>query len=59
MINTLNGHSCGVWSVAFDNNDMLASGSCDLSIRLWDTDRGEMIRSLSGSSGTVWAVVFD
>ncbi len=35
LARTLRGHGNWVYSVAFDNNDILASGSVDSTIKLW------------------------
>ena len=33
LLRTLSAHGNWVWSVAFDSNDILASGSCDRSLK--------------------------
>ncbi len=35
LLRTLNGHGYSVRSVAFDSNNILASGSDDRTIKLW------------------------
>src|SRR5277367_5699949 len=57
---TLEGHSGWVWSVAFSpDGKLVASGSKDQTVRLWDTatgaPRGE---PLEGHSGSVMSVAF-
>ncbi|MGE5660494.1 MAG: NB-ARC domain-containing protein [Actinomycetota bacterium] len=67
---TLQGHQSLVWSVAFHpatsclshphkaTGSLLASGSVDQTIRLWDIMTGECIRVLIGHSSSVWSVAF-
>jgi WD40 repeat protein len=38
LLITLRGHGSKVYSVAFDNNNMLASGSDDSTIKLWSSN---------------------
>jgi WD40 repeat protein len=53
------GHSGGVRSVAFSpDGRLLASGSLDTSIRIWDVASGLLLRSLNGRKGFVTAVAF-
>jgi len=55
----LEGHSDYVWSVAFSPNGLvLASGSDDNTIKLWDTASGTEIRTLKGHNGQVLSVAF-
>ncbi len=46
-------------SVAFDANDMLASGARDSTVKLWNKNTGELLRTLSGHDDTVTSVAFD
>ncbi|KAL4778102.1 hypothetical protein BJX76DRAFT_162903 [Aspergillus varians] len=58
-LQTLEGHSDGVQSVVFSaDGQMLASGSDDHTIKLWDTKTGSEIRTLEGHSSWVQSVVF-
>ncbi|KAF7587085.1 hypothetical protein BBP40_007724 [Aspergillus hancockii] len=58
-IQTLDGHSGWVLSVVFSpDGQMVASGSQDRTIKLWDTRTGEEVRTLKGHSNTVWSVAF-
>jgi len=58
-LKTLQGHTSWVWSVAFSPDvNMIASGSEDVTIKLWDINRGECQRTLRGHNGTVYSVVF-
>ena len=55
----LHGHSGGVTSAAFSpNHNVIASGSLDNTIRLWDTVSGAHTKSLEGHSASVQSVVF-
>jgi F-box/WD-40 domain protein MET30 len=38
---------------------MLASGSSDLTIKLWDTNSGVLINTLTGHNGGVLCLSFD
>ncbi len=49
----------GVRSVSFDGKGLLASGSGDGKIKLWNTKTGECLRTLSGHGDSVWSVSFD
>jgi F-box/WD-40 domain protein MET30 len=54
----LRGHSNGVMCIQFDDN-ILATGSYDSTIRIWDIDTGECLRILRGHSSGVRALQFD
>ncbi|KAH6883591.1 hypothetical protein B0T10DRAFT_445998 [Thelonectria olida] len=54
----LEGHSHGVWSVAFSPNDeLVASASADKTVRLWRRDDGNCIQVLQHRK-MVWSVAF-
>jgi parallel beta-helix repeat protein len=58
-IRTLSGHTGSVHSVAFSpDGKILASGSWDWTIKLWDVATGKEIRTLSGHTGSVHSVAF-
>jgi WD40 repeat protein len=46
-------------AVAFDSNYMLASGSNDKTIKLWDKNSGGLLRTLEGHGEGVRTVAFD
>ena len=53
------GHSLGVTSVAFSpDGKLLASGSADNSIKLWNVASGRELRTLSGHTAPVSSVAF-
>ncbi|KAH0555986.1 hypothetical protein GP486_006074 [Trichoglossum hirsutum] len=55
----LEGHSDSVRTVAYSpDGRLVASGSCDGTIRLWDDITGLAVRSLEGHSGWVESVAF-
>jgi WD40 repeat protein len=59
LISRLYGHTSGVVSVAIsENGNIVATGSVDNSIRIWDSRKGCCIDVLYGHSSTVWALEF-
>ncbi|PUU84058.1 WD40-repeat-containing domain protein [Tuber borchii] len=52
------GHSDGIMCLQFDDN-MLATGSYDRTIKIWDIESGEEIRTLAGHDLGVRALMFD
>ena len=56
---TLEGHTDVVWSVAFSpDGSMLASGSFDDTVRLWQVDTGQLLHSLTVHTNDVVSVAF-
>ncbi|RYP92644.1 hypothetical protein DL770_001286 [Monosporascus sp. CRB-9-2] len=56
---TLEGHTGSVQSVAFSHDSkLLASGSWDSTIRLWDPATGQLQQTLGGHTGSVASVAF-
>jgi WD40 repeat protein len=48
----------GVHTVAFDSTYLLASGSSDNTVKLWDK-KNDQLRSLTGHNGEIYEVAFD
>ena len=51
--------SSWVLSVAFDPKEILVSGSEDRTIKLWNKNTGNLLRTLRGHGNWVWTVAFD
>ncbi len=53
------GHASEIQSVAFSpDGKLLASGSRDVSVKLWDVATGQELRTFTGQTNTVESVVF-
>ncbi|PHH64744.1 hypothetical protein CDD81_4006 [Ophiocordyceps australis] len=57
-IKTFKGHENGVTCLQFDDN-VLATGSYDTTIKIWNVETGEEIRTLRGHSAAVRTLQFD
>ncbi|KAF2716053.1 WD40 repeat-like protein, partial [Polychaeton citri CBS 116435] len=58
-VQKLEGHGGGVPTVAFSpDSKMLASGSYDGTVRLWEVATGEEVQKLEGYNGVIWAIAF-
>jgi len=57
QVQTLMGHTDWVWSIAISpNGQVLASGSRDKTIKLWDLWVGRLVRTLPGHTSDVFSV---
>ncbi|KZZ95845.1 sulfur controller-2 [Moelleriella libera RCEF 2490] len=57
-IKTFKGHENGITCLQFDHN-ILATGSYDTTIKIWNVETGEVLRTLRGHTGTVRTLQFD
>lgn len=57
-IKTFRGHDNGITCLQFDQN-ILATGSYDTTIKIWNIDTGEEIRTLTGHTSAVRTLQFD
>jgi WD40 repeat protein len=58
-LQTLEGHTGAVWAVAFSRDGKLvASGSHNQTVKLWDPATGALQQTLEGHTGAVRAVAF-
>ncbi|KAK9709674.1 hypothetical protein K7432_008869 [Basidiobolus ranarum] len=54
----LKGHTDGVMCLQFDNTHLI-TGSYDHTVKIWDIETGELLRTLNGHSRCVRALQFD
>ena len=54
----MNGHTYWVLSVAFGEGNVLASGSYVNSVKIWNAENGQLIRTLNGHTNSVISVAF-
>src|SRR5688572_3710714 len=60
LLRSLEGHQDAVLSVAFDpQGGLLASGSRDHKVKLWEAQSGKLLHTLEGHQERVYGVVFD
>src|SRR5687767_1828584 len=60
LLRTLEGHQGAVNSVAFNaQGEMLASGSDDRTVKLWETQTGKLLRTIEGHQGVIYSVAFE
>ncbi|POR32775.1 Putative E3 ubiquitin ligase complex SCF subunit scon-2 [Tolypocladium paradoxum] len=57
-IKTFKGHENGITCLQFDDN-VLATGSYDTTIKIWNIETGEVLRTLRGHTSTVRCLQFD
>ncbi|KAJ8132019.1 hypothetical protein O1611_g1599 [Lasiodiplodia mahajangana] len=57
-IKTFSGHANGVTCLQFDDN-MLATGSYDATIKIWNIEKGEVVQTLQGHTMGIRALQFD
>ncbi|MBW4610813.1 MAG: NACHT domain-containing protein [Hassallia sp. WJT32-NPBG1] len=55
-LKTLHGHTCEVSTLAFIENEQIASGSYDRTIRIWDIITGQCLRILRGHTGFIFSL---
>ena len=56
LVRTLAGHTGTVFALAGLPGGLLASGSDDMTVRLWEVESGRLMRTLAGHTGTVFAL---
>ncbi len=60
LLRTLEGHKDAVTSLTFDAaGGILASGSADKTINLWEVHSGKLLRTLEGPWDSPWSIAFE
>jgi WD40 repeat protein len=55
-VGSLEGHTAEVKALAFLSENLVASGSFDRTVRVWDLCTGQCIRVFEGHTAKVWCV---
>lgn len=58
-INTLEGHTGGVWSSQLSPDDIVISGATDRTLKVWKAHTGETLHTLYGHTSTVRCLALD
>jgi F-box/WD-40 domain protein MET30 len=58
-IKNFGGHTDGVLCCQYDNNNLLMTGSYDTTVKIWNTDTGQLIRTLTGHKMGIKSLIFD
>jgi WD40 repeat protein len=59
LLKTLNGHEGAVNSVQFSpDGKLIASGSLDHTVKIWNVETGNLIETLIGHEGAVNSIMF-
>lgn len=56
---TLTGHSGPVWCLCIINETLIASGSEDCIIKVWDWEYGDCVKTLLSHSFAIWGLALD
>jgi WD40 repeat protein/energy-coupling factor transporter ATP-binding protein EcfA2 len=57
QFNRLSGHQAAIYTVALSPDQVIATGSADKTIKLWQPD-GKLITTLTDHNDTVWGITF-
>ncbi|EDV19761.1 uncharacterized protein TRIADDRAFT_61795 [Trichoplax adhaerens] len=56
LLQTLKGHTRGIWAIRFYGRNSLVSSSYDGSIKIWNIKSGACLKTLYSHNGPVWAI---
>ena len=56
MMRTLTGHTSGVYALAGLPGGLVASGSDDKMVRVWEAESGRLVQTLAGHTSGVYAL---